>query len=69
MILEPSGHWNVFKQIFIDHWDGFKQVNPRYHTRYYDGLVEKMLNCGNVDQMGYIEYRCQHCARAPIESP
>lgn len=61
MILEPSGHWNIFKQIFVDHWDGFKQVNPRYHTRYYDGLVEKMLNCGNPDQMGYIEYRCQHC--------
>ena len=29
--------------------------------RYYDGLVDKMLGCGNPDQMGYIEYRCLHC--------
>ena len=63
MIIEPSGDWSVFKQIFADHWDGFKQVNPRYHTRYYDALVDKMLNCGNPDKMGYIEYRCQHCGQ------
>ena len=61
MIVEPRRHWNVFKQIFADHWDVFKQSHPRYHTRYYDGLVEKMLGCGNPDKMGYIEYRCQHC--------
>ena len=53
--------WNLFKQIFADHWDGFKRVHPRYDRRYYDGLVAKMLRCGNPDQMGYIEYRCLHC--------
>ena len=26
----------------------------------YDGLVDKMLRCGNPDQIGYIEYRCLH---------
>ena len=61
MILEPAGDWSVFKQIFADHWDGFKQVTPRYHTRYYDRVVEKMLNCGNPDKMGYIDYRCHYC--------
>lgn len=61
MIVEPYRHWSVFKQIFADHWDVFKQSRPRYNTRYYDSLVEKMLGCGNPDQMGYIEYRCQHC--------
>jgi hypothetical protein len=61
MIVEPRQHWNVFKQIFADHWDGFKDVNPRDNNRYYDQLVEKMLGCGNPDQMGYIEYRCRHC--------
>ena len=61
MIVEPWRYSNVFKQIFVDHWDVFKQSHPRYHTSYYDGLVKKMLDCGNPDKMGYIEYRCQHC--------
>ena len=53
--------WNLFKQIFADHWDGFKRVHPRYDRRYYDGLVDKMLGCGNPDKMGYVEYRCLQC--------
>jgi len=63
MIVEPAQGWNVFKQIFVEHWDGFKHVYPRYNTRDYDGLVDKMLGCGNPDKMGYIEYRCQHCGQ------
>ena len=63
MMVEPRQHWSVFKQIFVDHWEVFKLTHPRYHTRYYDRLVEKMLSCGNPDQMGYIEYRCQHCGQ------
>ena len=55
--------WSVFKQIFAEHWDGFTRVYPRYHTRYYDGLVAKMLRCGNPDQIGSIEYRCLHCGQ------
>jgi hypothetical protein len=50
MMSELSGDWSVFKQIFADHWDCFKQVTPRYHTRYYDRVVEKMLGCGNPDK-------------------
>ena len=42
---------------------GFQHAHPRYQTAYYDGLVAKMLDCGNPDQMGYIEYRCQHCGQ------
>jgi hypothetical protein len=53
--------WNVFKQIFAEHWDGFKRVYPRYDTRYYDELVDKMHGCGHPDQMGSIEYRCLYC--------
>src|SRR5262247_1838692 len=63
MIAAPSQDWNIFKQIFVEHWDGFTRVYPRYHTRYYDGLVDKMLRCGNPDQIGYIEYRCLHCGQ------
>jgi Transposase zinc-binding domain len=61
MMAAPAEDSNVFKQIFVDHWDGFKHGYPRYHTRYYDGLREKMLDCGNPDQMGSIEYHCAHC--------
>jgi hypothetical protein len=53
--------WNIFKQIFAEHWGGFQRVHPRYHTSYYDGLVDKMLGCGDPDKMGYIEYRCLQC--------
>ena len=61
MTAETPPAWNVFKQIFAEHWDGFKRVYPRYDRRYYDGLVDKMLGCGDPDQMGYIEYRCLQC--------
>jgi hypothetical protein len=61
MTAEALPAWNVFKQIFAEHWDGFKHVYPRYNTRYYDSLVNKMLACGDPERMGYIEYRCLHC--------
>ncbi len=48
--------WNVYKQIFKDHWDGFKEKYPEYDTNYYNEIVEKMLHCGNPEKMGYIEY-------------
>jgi hypothetical protein len=61
MTVEAPPAWNVFKQILAQHWDGFTRVHPRYATRYYDGLVRKMLECGNPEQMGYLEYRCLQC--------
>src|SRR5262249_1596187 len=60
MMAAPSRDWNVFKQIFAAHWDGFKGVYPRYNTPYYEGLVDKMLACGNSEKIGYIAYRCLH---------
>jgi Putative transposase/Transposase zinc-binding domain len=61
MMAAPSRDWNIFKQIFADHWDGFTHAHPRYQTAYDNALVAKMLACGNPEQMGYIEYRCLHC--------
>lgn len=55
--------WNLFKQIFTEHWYGFKHVHPRYKTRYYDSLVDKMLRCGDPKKIGAIEYRCLHCGQ------
>ena len=63
MLAAPSRDWNVFKQIFTDHWDTFQRAHPRYQTPYYDSLIAKMLACGNPEKMGYIEYRCQHCGQ------
>jgi hypothetical protein len=60
---EDRKDWNVFKQIFTDHWDGFKAKYSLYDTPYYNELVEKMLQCGNPEQMGYIEYGCIHCGQ------
>ena len=53
----------MFKQIFAEPWDGFKHIHPRYNTRYYDSLVDKMLRCGDPEQIGSIEYRCLHCGQ------
>ena len=61
MIAAPAQDWNVFQQIFAEHWEGFKGLHPRYNQPYYDALVQKMLACGDPDKMGYIEYRCLQC--------
>ena len=63
MRVAPARDWNVFQQIFAEHWEAFQHAHPRYQTSYYDGLVAKMLACGNPDLMGYVEYRCLHCGQ------
>src|SRR5712691_312836 len=63
MMAASSRDWNVFKQIFADHWEPFQQAHPHYQTAYYDSLVAKMLACGNPEQIGYVEYRCLHCGQ------
>ena len=52
MLAAPTRDWNIFKQIFADHWEPFQRAHPRYQTAYYDGLVAKMLDCGNPEKMG-----------------
>jgi hypothetical protein len=54
MLAAPTRDWNVFKQIFADHWEGFTHAHPRYQTAYYHDLVAKMLACGNPAKMGSI---------------
>src|SRR5712691_3483034 len=53
---------SVFKQIFSDRWELFQRAHPRYQTSYYDGLVAKMLGCGNPEQMGVRRDSSPHIA-------
>jgi hypothetical protein len=52
---------DTLKRIFRDHWDAFKAANPRYNTEYHDGVVQKMLDCGDPQKMGFVQYRCLAC--------
>jgi hypothetical protein len=55
MLAAPTRDWSVFQQIFADHWEAFQHTHPRYQTPYYDGLVTKMLACGNPEKIGYLD--------------
>ena len=52
---------NTFKNIFYDHWDPFKQAHQRFDSPDYNDTVQKMLNCGDPDKMGFVQYRCCNC--------
>jgi hypothetical protein len=52
---------DTFKQIFWDHWEAFKAWRPRFDTPYYEAVVHKMLDCGDPEKMGYVQYRCVYC--------
>ena len=54
---------DTFKQIFRDHWEDFKARYPRYDTPQYNQTVQKMLQCGDPDKMGFVQYRCTHCGQ------
>jgi hypothetical protein len=52
---------NTFKQIFDDHWDAFKQIHPRFDCPDYNDTIQKMLDCGDPNKMGFVQYRCCQC--------
>jgi len=52
----------TFRQIFLDHWDGFKNAYPSYATAQYEEVVQKMLECGS-EMGGYTEYICMLCGK------
>ena len=35
MRVTPARDWNVFQQIFAEHWDGFTHAHTRYQMAYY----------------------------------
>ncbi len=52
----------TFRQIFLDHWTGFKDKYPSYMKGQYGKVVQKMLGCGK-EQGGYTEYMCMSCGQ------
>jgi hypothetical protein len=60
MAAEVIVGWNVFKEVFPEHWEGFNPFRPRYDTPSYADLVGQRLRGGKPDQRGAIEYRCLH---------
>ena len=45
---------NTFKQIFHDHWDTFRKFNPHFDSPDYTETVQKMLDCGDPEKMGFV---------------
>lgn len=58
--MDYAGDKDVFKRIFIDHWEKFQEMSPEYQTEYHDGVIKKMLSCGDPEN-GFISYRCLEC--------
>jgi len=54
---------NTFKQIFYDHWDAFTLFQPRFDSPDYNDTIQKMLDCGDPNKMGFVQYRCCHCGQ------
>ena len=50
----------IFRTIFVDHWESFKDRHPGYDTSQYENPVQKMLGCGK-ESAGYSEHRCVYC--------
>ena len=63
MLTALARDWNVFTQLFAEHWDAFQQAHPRYQTPYDAARVAKRLACGNPKRMGYVAYRCLRCGQ------
>ncbi len=58
----PKQDKEVFRKIFIENWDDFKEHHPAYDCDQYEEPVQKMLDCGK-ESGGYCEYICMKCGR------
>ena len=52
----------IFRIIFAENWDNFKDKHPVYDSAQYEEPVQKMLNCSK-ESGGYCEYICMKCGR------
>ena len=56
----PKQDKEIFRRIFLEHWDDFKVKNQSYDCEQYEEPVQKMLDCGK-ESGGYCEYICMQC--------
>ena len=54
---------NTFKQIFRDHCHEFKAAYPRFNTPLCNQAVQKRLDCGDAERMGFVQYRSMTCGQ------
>ncbi len=52
----------IFRIIFEENWEDFKEEHPVFDCDQYEKPVQKMLNCGK-ESGGYCEYICMECGR------
>lgn len=58
-MLEQVTGKHTLKRIFEDHWSNFLSIhNVRDSVK---ENVEKMMNCGDKDKLGYGLYECKKC--------
>ncbi len=62
MATVPKQDKEIFRKIFLENWDDFKEHHPAYDCDQYEEPVQKMLNCGK-ESGGYCEYICMKCGR------
>lgn len=53
---------DIFRSIFKDHWEEFKELYPSYNCDQYEEPVQKMFGCGK-ESGGYSEHICLNCGR------
>lgn len=52
----------IFRTIFVNHWDEFKALNLKYDQPQYEDPIQKMLGCGK-ESNGYSEHICMDCGK------
>ena len=52
----------IFRTIFLDHWDEFKVRHPKYDQPQYEDPIQKMFGCGK-ESNGYSEHICMDCGQ------
>ena len=62
MATVPKQDKEIFRKIFLENWDDFKEHHPAYDCEQYEEPVQKMLSCGK-ESGGYCEYICMQCGR------
>lgn len=59
----------TISSIFEDHWEAFVAKNPAGIPAYVRDSVQKMLDCGKAEKLGYHLYRCPNHPEEVVKVP